>query len=179
MDLGWRDVPDPVRSATNGPHTLRFIVSPETVRNPGVSTSSNWVLHRWMNPLGDTSDEGYTHAVIGAVHEVLIQSEDAGDLTRALLHEMRECQSAGFVVNLSEIPTLTSDHLAALALGVASPVEGPGAGSRFNSWAVRIHDDVTDDVVEVLYDLGVPDVISECSEHRAGRAHGLTEERPG
>lgn len=132
-----------------------------------------------MIPPNDTSHEGYTHAVIGAVHEVLIEGEDAGDLTRALLHEMRECQSARFVVNISEIPILTSDHLAALALGVDPTVEGQAAGHRFNTWAVRVHDDTTDDVIEVLYDAGVPEVITERSERRAGRADGLAVERPG
>jgi hypothetical protein len=132
-----------------------------------------------MIPLDDTSHEGYKHSVIGAVHEVLIQSEDAGDLTRALLHEMRDCQCTRFVVDISEIATLTADHLTALALGGASPSEVPGAGPRFDSWAVRIHDDTTDDVIEVLYEAGVPEVITARSGHRAGRADGLTEERPG
>lgn len=96
----------------------------------------------------ETTDghEGYEHAAIGAVHEVIIHRTTPETLEAALHHEGAVCHSPRVVVDLSRLPDITDEHVALLVSALADHEE---------QWTFRISDDTPQAVVDRLSRAGL------------------------
>lgn len=93
----------------------------------------------------ETTD-GYEHAAIGAVHEVVVKDEAPATLEAALAHERDVCHAARVVVDLSELSELTDEHIVLLA-GVI--------GNHDEQWTFRIAADTPNETVDRLCAAGL------------------------
>ncbi len=50
-----------------------------------------------------TETKGYTHHVIGAVHEIVITVNSKAAVRRALQHELEECHAGKIVIDLTQV----------------------------------------------------------------------------
>jgi hypothetical protein len=115
-----------------------------------------------------SADAGYSHHVIGAVHEVTIELDDPQALVRAVEHELIECEAMRIVVDLTELVQVTDAHLEALR---------PLALDADRA-AVRLGRQAADRIGAALDGIGLGDVITEDPPSQAGR-NGLPDQPQG
>ncbi|MGF1666536.1 MAG: hypothetical protein ACFCVC_09730 [Acidimicrobiia bacterium] len=98
----------------------------------------------------DYSADGYTHHVIGAVHEVIIERDDPEVLARAVARELTDCEAMRIVVDLTELDDVTDAHLEALRpLALDS-----------DRAAVRLREGAVEQIGAALGEIGIRDVIT-------------------
>lgn len=132
---------------------------------PGFGAIRSWVS---TGMTADAAPDGYTHHVIGAVHEVTVEPGGPEALTRAVQHELNCCQAPRIVVDLTKLEELTEGHLEALRpLTLDS-----------DRVAVRLREQAARRMGTALEEMGVRDVITEHSPHRAGPT-GLSGQQQG
>lgn len=134
-------------------------------RNPGFEAIRGWVSTSMMS---DEAPDGYSHHVIGAVHEVTIERAGPEVLARAVQHELCCCQAPRIVVDLTELEELTESHLEALR---PLTLDSDRA-------AVRVRVQAAPRMGVALEEMGLRDVITERSPRRAGRT-GLSGHQQG
>lgn len=118
--------------------------------------------------IADEAPDGYSHRVIGAVHEVTVERDSPDALARAVRHELDCCRAPRIVVDLSALADLTEGHLEALR-----PLT-----LDCDRAAVRLQPETADRMGTALEEMGVRDVITEQSPRRAGRT-GLSGHHQG
>lgn len=110
----------------------------------------------WLNVMIDT---GYRHTVVGAIHEIVMTTDDPDVLSRAIAHEIGHCRAARLVVDVSAVDGFTEHHVASLGELAAN-------GDRA---AVRVSPLQYLRLEPILTAAGVMKVITDRSLVRSGR----------
>jgi hypothetical protein len=134
-------------------------------RDPGFGAIRGWVS---TGMTADNAPDGYSHHVIGAVHEVTVEGDSPEALARAVRHELECCQAPRIVVDLTQLEDLTEGHLEALR---PLTLDSDRA-------AVRLREQAAHRMGAALEEMGLRDVITEHSPRRAGRT-GLSGHQQG
>lgn len=107
--------------------------------------------------------DGYEHAAIGAVHEVVLRNGEPTTLEAALAHERDICHAARVVVDLSGLSELTEEHVALLAAVV---------GGHDEQWTLRIAADTPGETVDRLCTAGLEGhLITDASSDMPSQIH--------
>lgn len=111
----------------------------------------------------------FQHVVVGAIHEVIVTTDDPEVLAEAVAHELHHCHALRIVVDITALEELEEAHL----LAVSPLTEVPDRS------AVRVTDDTYASLEPLLTRGGVRDVITDRSPGRRRRPEGLTGARLG
>jgi hypothetical protein len=114
-------------------------------RGFGTSPTGYRVRDSIGGPMVETTD-GFEHAAIGAVHEVVLKDEAPATLEAALSHERDVCHAARVVVDLTGVSELTDEHIGLLT-GVI--------GNHDEQWTFRIAADTPDETIDRLCAAGL------------------------
>ena len=58
--------------------------------------------------------DGYRHHVVGAIHEIIVTSDEPAKLRRAVDHELNDCHAGRIVIDLTQVDEVSVELLDAI-----------------------------------------------------------------